>query len=58
MLADDEFLTQKVQRVVGAMAQHIADGEELRFIVFDDTAVRRDAHLAVGEGIEGVDGFV
>ena len=40
------------------MAQHVADGEELRFVVLYHTAVGRDIHLAVGEGIEGVECLV
>ena len=40
------------------MAQHIAHGEELWFVVLDDAAVRRDAYLAVGKGIEGIDGLI
>ena len=44
--------------MVGGMAQQIAHGEELRLVVHDDAAVGRDVYLAVGEGIEGIDGLV
>ena len=40
------------------MTQHIAHGEELWFVVLDYAAVRRDAYLAVGKGIEGIDGLI
>ncbi len=40
------------------MAQHIADGEELRLVVLDDAAVGRDVDFAVAEGIEGIHGFI
>ena len=40
------------------MTQHIAYGEELWFVVLDHAAVRRDAYLAIGKGIEGVDGLI
>ena len=53
-----QFLAQQVHRVVHVVAQHIADGEEFRRVVFDDAAVGRDVVLAVAEGIEGVDGLV
>ena len=40
------------------MAQHVADGEKLRFVVLYHTAVGRDIHLTVGEGIEGIESLV
>ena len=40
------------------MAQHVAHGEEARLVILDDAAVGRDINLAVGEGIEGIDGLV
>ena len=40
------------------MAQHIADGKELRLVVLDDAAVRYDVYLTVGEGVESVDSLV
>ena len=40
------------------MAQQLAYGEELRFLVGDHAADGGDAHLAVGEGVEGVDSLV
>ena len=53
-----QLLTDEVLRTVGRVAQYVADGEELRLVVADDAAVGRDVDLAVGEGIEGVDGLV
>lgn len=40
------------------IAQYITHGEEVGLLVVDDTAVGRDAHFTVGEGIEGIDGLV
>ena len=57
-LADEQLLAQQAHGAVGAVAQHVADGEEARFVVLDDAAVGRDIDLAVREGIEGVDGLV
>lgn len=37
---------------------YITHGEEVGLLVVDDTAVGRDAHFTVGEGIEGIDGLV
>ena len=53
-----QFAAQQVACVVYGLAQHVADGEEVGLAVVDDAAVGRDAHLAVGEGIESVDGLV
>ena len=58
VLADFEFLADQVFRAVYAVAQHIADGQKLRFIVFYDAAVGRDIDFTVCEGIEGIDRFV
>ena len=53
-----QFAAQQVHGVVYGVAQHVADGEKLRFVVLNHAAVGRDVHLAVGEGVEGVDGLV
>ena len=58
VLAYLQFLAYQVLGAVGRVAQHVADGEELRLLVLDNAAVGRDVDLAVGEGIEGVDGLV
>ena len=39
-------------------AQQFADGGEDRFLVLHHAAVRRYIHLAIGEGIECIDGLV
>ena len=57
-LAYLEFLAEQVLGVIYRMAEHVADSEELRLVVLDDAAVGRDVHLAVGEGIEGVERLV
>ena len=53
-----EFAAKQGQGVVYGLAQHVAHGEEVGLLSVDDAAVGRDAHLAVGEGVEGVDGLV
>ena len=56
--ADLQLFAQQFFRVVHRSLQHLRDGEETRFTVVDDAAVRRDGHFAVGAGIEGIDGLV
>ena len=58
VLADFQLLTYKVLRAVCRMAQHIADSEEFRLVILDHATVRRDTYLAIGEGIEGINGLV
>ena len=55
---DFQFAAQQVAGVVDGLAQDVAHGEEVGLALVDDAAVGRDAHLAVGEGVEGVDGLV
>ena len=40
------------------MDQHVADGQELRFVLTDYTTVGRDVDLAVCKGVESIEGFV
>ena len=54
----EQLLMQQGLGVLDADAQQVAHAHEVRLVVVDDTAVGRDAHLAVGEGIEGIDGLV
>ena len=58
VLAYLQFFAQERLGELYGGAQHVADGEELGFVVFDDAAVGRNVDFAVGEGIEGIDGFV
>ena len=53
-----ELAAQYVAGVLDIVAQHIAHAQEMWLVVGDDTAVGRHRQLAVGEGIEGVDGAV
>ena len=53
-----QFALEQGHSLVGAALEHITNGEELRFLVFDDAAVRRNAYLTIGEGIEGIEGLV
>ena len=57
-LADLQLLAQEAQGIVYGLAQDVAHTEEVGLVVIDDAAVGRDANLAVGEGIECVDGLV
>ena len=56
--AYEQFLAQQVFRILHTAAQHVADREEFRAFVVDDAAVGRNGDLAIGERIQGVDGFV
>ena len=58
VLADFQLLTDEVFCTIDRVSQYVADGEKLRFVVLDDAAVGRDVDLAVGEGVEGIDGLV
>ena len=44
--------------MLSATLQNVTDGEELRFLILDDTAVGRNAYLAVGKGVQSIDGLV
>ena len=44
--------------MLGRAAQDLRNPEEVRLLVPDDARVRGDRHLAVGEGVERVDGLV
>ena len=58
VLAYLQFASQQVQCVVHRLAQYVAHVEEVRLSLVDDAAVGRDAYLAVGKGIQGIDGLV
>ena len=53
-----EFLAQQAHGAVNRVAQHVAHGEEARLVVLYHAAVGRQVYLAVGEGIQRVDGLV
>ena len=55
---DRKFRAQQFFRRVDTVAQHVADSQEMRFPIGNDTTVWRDAHLAIGECIERVDGAI
>ena len=57
-LPDFQFLANEVLCALYRVYQHVADGEELRLLVADDTAVGRDVDFAVGESIEGIECLV
>ena len=57
-LSDHQFLAQQSHSAVYAVAQHIADGEENRLIVFDDAAVGRDVDFAIAESVECIHRFI
>ena len=51
---DAQLRAEQLFRGVDAVAQHVADAQEVRLPVGNDAAVGRNAHLAVGKGIEGI----
>ena len=53
-----QLAPEEVFRVVGRTAQNLRHPEEMGFVVVDHAGVRGDRHLAVREGVEGVDGLV
>ena len=57
-LSDHQFLAQQSHCAVYAVAQHIADGEENRLVVFDDAAVGRDVDFAIAESVECIHRFI
>ena len=57
-LSDHQLLAQQSHCAVYAVAQHIADGEEYRLVVFDDTAVGRDINFAIAECVECIHRFI
>ena len=57
-LLDFQFATQQFLGVVDRAAQHIAHGKELGLALVNHAAVGRNVDLAVGKGIERIDGLV
>ena len=55
---DLKFLPDKLASLFGAVAQDFGDAEEARFVVLNDTGIRRDADFAIGEGVERLQGLV
>ena len=55
---DLELLPDEVAGLPGAVFEDFGDAEEAGFVVLDDAGVRRDADLAVAEGVEGLQGGV
>ena len=56
--ADKTFLLQQIQRGIHIASQHIAYREETGLAVIYHAAVGGDADLAVGAGIQGINGLV
>ena len=55
---DLQLASQQPLGMLGRAAQDFAHAQEMGFLLPDDAGVGRDRNLAVGEGVEGVDGFV
>lgn len=55
---DLKLLEEEILSVLDRHLQQIAGAKELRLIVGDNTGVGRDAHLAIGEEVERVDGLI
>ena len=56
--ADFQFALEQLLGVVHGASEHVAHRKETRFVVVNNTAVGRDAHFAIRESIEGIDGLV
>ena len=55
---DLQLAPQQPLGMLGRAAQDLAHTQEMGFLLPDDAGVGGDRNLAVGEGVEGVDGFV
>ena len=55
---DLQLASQQPLGMLGRAAQDFAHAQEMGLLLPDDAGVGRDRNLAVGEGVEGVDGFV
>ena len=55
---DGQFLAHQLAGPLGVVAEHVVHAHEVRLLVLDHAGVGRDADLAVGAGVEGVDGPV
>ena len=53
-----QFLANQLLRVIHTAPEHLRDSQEARLFIVNDAAVRRDGHLAVRAGIEGIDRLV
>ena len=49
---DFKLLAEESEGIVCRLPEYIANGEEMRLLLVDDTTVGRDAHLAIREGVE------
>ena len=56
--ANFQLALQQGFGVVDIAFEHVFDGDETRSVFVDDAAVGGDAHFAIGEGVEGIEGFV
>ena len=55
---DLELLTDQVAGLLGAVLEDLGDAEEAGFVVLNDAGVRRDADLAIAEGVKGLQSLV
>ena len=55
---DFELLPEDVAGMEGIVFEDVVHREELRLVILDDAGVRVEGRLAVGEGVQGVDGLV
>ena len=53
-----KLAAQQVLGVIDRFAQHVTYRQEVGFVLIDNAAVGRYAHLTVGECIQGVNGLV
>ena len=52
------FLTKQILSAIHTIAKHIAHAKEMRFLILDNTAVRRNAHFTIRERIQSINSLV
>ena len=58
LFLDLQLSAQQAQRAIRGMAQHIANGQEVRLVILNHAAVGRDVDLAIGEGIKRINRLI
>ena len=53
-----KFHPEQPLSVFGTISQHIVHSEEMRLLLHNHTSIRRNGYLAIGKGIERIDGLV
>ena len=53
-----QLLAEQIKGVLGASTQNIIHAHELGSVFVNHTSQRRNTHLTIGEGIQGIDGQI